>query len=183
MPLTITQKADTLGTLRFVFVRLMETLAGWVPTSPELEVKVLFGRHIWVLAQHADIVGQRTLELRAKLHYERRPTSLYQDALQMARGAATSGDRAGAFYDAWLPDLRGRLSAYLADTDPLLDAPTVDIFERILRDFDRMERDMHEVAAQRPDVLQVAPSASTVAVRDALQRCSEFVDHRESVTA
>jgi hypothetical protein len=46
-----------------------------------------------------------------------------------------------------------------------------------------MERDMHEVAAQRPDVLQVAPSASTVAVRDALQRCSEFVDHRESVTA
>jgi len=68
MSLTISQKADALGTYRFVCARLMETLAAWVPTSPELEVKTLFGRHLWHLAQAADQIGHRTVELRAKLH-------------------------------------------------------------------------------------------------------------------
>jgi hypothetical protein len=40
-------RADTIATFRWVSVHLMEMLARWVPSTPELEVKILFGRHIW----------------------------------------------------------------------------------------------------------------------------------------
>ena len=40
-------------------VALMEIAAAWTPTTPEMEVKVLLGRHIWDFAQHADALGKR----------------------------------------------------------------------------------------------------------------------------
>ena len=49
-----------LATFRYVAVFLMETAARWTPLTPELEVKLLFGRHLWEFAQHADMLGQRT---------------------------------------------------------------------------------------------------------------------------
>jgi hypothetical protein len=183
MHLTITQKADTVGTFRFVFVRAMEFLAGWVPTSPELEVKVLFGRHIWLLAQHADWLGRRAVELRAKLHYERCPAGAYADAFGSVRSIASSADRVSVFYDTLLPDLRARLSAHMAAVDPLLDSPTVDIIGRILADFDRMGRDARATTAERPDVLGQQPSPLASTMQATLGACADFVDYRESVTA
>ena len=47
MALILREKAEYLATLRWLEVFLMETLARWVPTTPEMEVKVLFGRHLW----------------------------------------------------------------------------------------------------------------------------------------
>jgi len=181
MNLTITQKADALGTFRFVCVRLMETLAAWVPTAPELEVKTLFGRHIWQLAQHADIIGHRTVALRAKPHYDRTPQESYLDALRLVREATPSGNRMAGFYEAVLPDLATRFRDYLVHTDDLLDAPTVEIIQRVLIDFERMESDWRKVHAQRPDV--VADAAWLDRVRRALAACREFVDHREKIAS
>ena len=47
MTLTVKQRAETIGTFRYIHVQMMETLARWTPTTPEMEVKVLFGRDIW----------------------------------------------------------------------------------------------------------------------------------------
>lgn len=181
MGLTIVQKADTLGTFRFLCVQMMETLAEWVPTSPELEVKTLFGRHIWQFAQHADAFGHRTVELRAKLHYDRPPIEEYQAALRPVREAAGSGNRIAGFYDALLPDLASRFQTYLAHTDELLDAPTVEIIRRALSDFERMQSDRRKVAEQRPDVL--ADPEWVDRVRRALASCGEFVNPREGVAS
>ena len=182
MGLTITQKADTLGTFRFVSVRLMEMLANWVPSSPELEVKTLFGRHIWYLAQHADLLGHRTVELRAKLHYDRPPVEAYRNIVRVVAELRASGDRIAGFYDALLPDLATRLETYLASTDELLDAPSVDVLRRILGDVQRMRSDRRSVAAERPDV--VCRDAATVSrVTQVLASCAEFVDHREEVAS
>ena len=52
--LTVKERGQFVATLRYVHVSLMETLAAWVPTTPEMEVKLLFGEHIWDVAQHAD---------------------------------------------------------------------------------------------------------------------------------
>ena len=49
-----------MATWRFIAVHLMELLARWVPSAPELEAKALFGRHIWDMAQLADQLGHRT---------------------------------------------------------------------------------------------------------------------------
>jgi hypothetical protein len=180
MGLTITQKADTLGTYRFILVRLMETLAAWVPTSPELEIKTLFGRHIWLLAQHADAIGHRTVELRAKLHYDRAPQPQYMSALQQLQGVTASGDRVAAFYGGALADLARRFEHYLAHTDALLDAPTVDILRRALADIERMHADRAEVSAQRADLGADADRARGIA--EAFAAASDLVDYREGVT-
>src|SRR5205823_5337431 len=52
MSLSVQQRAEFVATFRFIQVFLMETIARWVPQTPEMEVKVLFGRHIWELADH-----------------------------------------------------------------------------------------------------------------------------------
>ena len=36
----------------------MRILGGWIALTPELAAKLLFGRHVWDCAQHADLLGQ-----------------------------------------------------------------------------------------------------------------------------
>jgi len=42
-----------------------------------MEVKLLFGEHIWDAAQHADALGKRTFELRLRLQHSVRPADKY----------------------------------------------------------------------------------------------------------
>lgn len=153
MGFTIRQKADRVGVFRFVSVYLMEALARWVPTTPELEAKVLFGRHVWDFAQHADLLGRRTGELRAPAQYSYRPTDGYMAALETMAGATGTLERVTGFYDGVLPDLASRYRQYIAATDPLNDEPTVRTMERVLFDLPRLLRDRAELADQRPDLL------------------------------
>lgn len=163
MTLTIRDKADTIGTLRFISVHLMETLARWVPSTPEMEVKVLFGRHVWDLAQHADALGKRTAELRAALHYSLRPVEPYMAALDLLAAEPRTPDRLDAFYDAMVPELEARYRAYLGTTDALLDDPSVRIIERILLDLARMRAERQELREQLPQLPSGAPFASRMA--------------------
>lgn len=70
MILTVKERGQFVATMRHIHVWLMETLAAWVPTSPEMEVKILLGEHIWDVAQHADALGKRTSELRMPLQQQ-----------------------------------------------------------------------------------------------------------------
>src|SRR5581483_12233555 len=87
VPMNVKQRAETIGTFRFIEVRLMETAAYWVPLTPEMEVKVLLGRHIWDFAQHADWLGKRAFELRQAEHYTRRPGDDYHQLLEQMKQA------------------------------------------------------------------------------------------------
>ncbi len=82
MSLSVQERAEYVATFRFIQVFLMETLARWVPPTPEMEVKVLFGRHIWDLAQQADALGRRGYELRAPLQFSLRPAESYVEVLE-----------------------------------------------------------------------------------------------------
>jgi hypothetical protein len=152
MSLTIREKADTVATFRFISVYLMETLARWVPTTPELEAKVLFGRQIWDFAQHADALGKRTNELRAALHYTLPPTEPYIAALEALRGATGTMERAAGFYEGFLPTLVRRYRRHQEELDVLLDEPTVRILQRILPDLDRLGVEYAEFRRERPDL-------------------------------
>src|SRR5262245_2806833 len=52
--LSVKERGHFVATMRSAHVSLMETMAAWVPTTPEMEVKLLLGEHIWDMAQHAD---------------------------------------------------------------------------------------------------------------------------------
>ena len=66
---TVVERCNTIATFRRVSIWLMETTARWTPITPEMEVKVTLGRHIWEYAQMADALGKRTFELRQPEHY------------------------------------------------------------------------------------------------------------------
>jgi hypothetical protein len=84
------------------------------------------------------------------------------------------------FYDVLLHDVASRLEAYLAQTDELLDAPSVEIIRRILADLERMQRDRRAFGSERPDVVHDAEWVDRL--RQAVGACRELVNHREGVT-
>jgi hypothetical protein len=152
MELSVKQRGEIISTFRYVQVNLMETLAAWVPTTPEMEVKLLFGEHIWDVAQHADALGKRTYELRLPLQHSLRPSDASIGLLEQLSGAHQTGQRIAGFYDVVLPLQEAQFRRYLDRTDSLMDAPTVRILDRILEDEARMIRGSQELRRRLPDV-------------------------------
>jgi hypothetical protein len=174
----VKERADWVATFRHMSVFLMETLARWVPTTPELEVKILMGRHIWEFAQHADQFGRRTHELRAAMHFTREPVVPYLQALRTLASTSETGDRIDGFYDVALPDLVSRYRSYLDQTDTMVDEPSVRILERVLTDIDRMQSERDAMRRERPE-LPAGRADWLDALRAAMTGVSDFVDYRE----
>jgi hypothetical protein len=157
MALSVQERGAAVATFRYVQVTLMETLSAWVPSTPEMEAKLLFGAHIWDVAQHADILGKRTHELRLPLQHSRRPADDYVRLLSDLTSFTATDQRIAAFYDAILPGLGARYREYLERTDPLMDGPTVRIVERILVDQERMMRESRDLRRELPHLGQAGP--------------------------
>jgi len=150
MGLTVKQRGQNVATFRFIEVRLMEILSAWVPSTPEMEAKLLFGAHIWDTAQAADALGKRTYELRMPLQHSLKPAAGYLQVLDTLASADGAASRIAAFYDVMLPGLAARYGNYLGATDSLMDAPTVRIIERILETGARMMREANKLRDELP---------------------------------
>jgi hypothetical protein len=146
MRFTVKQRGRHIATFRFIEVRLMETLAAWVPTTPEMEAKLLFGPHIWDFAQAADALGKRTYELRLPPQHSLTPRKEYLEVLDQLASTTGAALRIAALYDVMLPALAVRYQRYVERTDTLMDAPSVRVIEDILRTSQRM---IHEADALR----------------------------------
>jgi hypothetical protein len=162
MMTSVIERCRAVATFRSVSVRLMETLARWTPTTPEMEAKVMFGRHIWIFAQHADRLGKRTFELRQAEHYTLPPAAPYAALLDEVGGHELTEARVSALYDGVLPGLAARYRAYIANTDPILDAPSIAIVEHILPELEGLGRDA--AALQRE--LKLGSSAAPFFARE-----------------
>lgn len=158
MGLILREKAEYLATFRWMEVFLMETLARWVPTTPEMEVKVLFGRHIWDAAQHADALGKRTFELRAPLHYTLPPLPSYLEKMNEVALIEDTAERVQIIYDVILPAFSTRYQHYLQNSDALLDEPSFRVIEQILSDYTRMRRETEELRRELAKTLHAEPT-------------------------
>jgi hypothetical protein len=177
MSLSVQERAENVATFRFIHVFLMETLARWVPNTPEMEVKVLLGRHIWYLAQQADALGHRTYELRAPLQFSLRPKEGYVKFLEDFAGTASTPQKIHGFYDAILPALAARYQIYLNSTDRLLDEPSVRVIERILEEFSRMGDESRALRDELPELrLEGKDWPAELAKREAAE--ADIVAHR-----
>ena len=150
MGLSVKERAKAVATFRYIHVEMMETLAQWTPSSPEMEVKLMLGGHIWDVAQQADALGKRARELRLPLQHSNRPVDPYVDLLAEIRKETDTARRLGGFYDVLLPGLAQRYRSYLGDTDSLLDGPTVRIIEQMQSVGSRMISDCQELRAALP---------------------------------
>ncbi len=61
---TVEETARRVGTYKWLEMRLFEGLGGWVATVPELDVKLVLGRHCYHHAWHAELMDKRLPELR-----------------------------------------------------------------------------------------------------------------------
>jgi hypothetical protein len=176
MSLSVQSRAENVATFRFIHVFLMETLARWVPTTAEMEVKILFGRHIWDLAQQADALGRRTYELRAPLQFSLRPAEPYMEFLEDFAKTISTVDKLQGFYDVVLPGVATRYQTYLKQTDRLLDEPTARIVERILGEFARMQADRLNMLKDLPKLCVGDPA--WVSQKMQLESAVDMVQHR-----
>jgi hypothetical protein len=173
--LNVKARAEAVGTFRHVNVFLMEMLAAWVPSTPEMEVKVLFGRHLWLVAQMADKLGRRTRELRAPLHFSRLPAASYAKALDAMAALKSTVARVEGLYQIALPSLGGAYSGYLARTDRMIDEPTVVILEEALRDIDRMRSESAALLDEFPALREGAAKA-TGELRHSFAEATDIVE-------
>jgi hypothetical protein len=176
--LNVKQRAAAVGTLRFVSVNLMETLARWIPSTPEMEPKMLLSRHVWRMAQHADKLGKRARELRAPLHYSRKPLPAFQDALKQLASLSDTIDRIDAFHLVALPVLAEQYRAYLAETDKVTDEPTTMICDQALLEIKTMMDERHSWDDGIPKS-RAADSEALKQVKQAFASAREMVDYSE----
>jgi hypothetical protein len=146
--MSVNDRSRAVATFRFIEVRLMELIAAWTPSTPEMEAKVMFGRHIWDFAQHADALGKRTFELRQPEQYTVPADATYVGLLTRVASLTETSERLTTLYDVIVPGLVRRYEAYVSGTDPILDEPTVIIMERIVADLRRQSGQAHDLLRQ-----------------------------------
>lgn len=164
--LTVNDRAKRIATFRGIEVFLMEMIARWIPTTPEMELKVLLGKHVWDVAQHADALGKRTWELRRPMHFTLTPVEDYVRILEDVAKEESSAARIAGLYHGIIPSLERRYEAYLSATDDLLDAPSVVIVKRILDSYTTMKSE----AEEKIDQLDLDLSAASPAVDEFSRR-------------
>jgi hypothetical protein len=120
---------------RYAEERLMRMLGGWIALSPELPVKLLFGRHVWDCAQHADLWGRRLPELRAPAQQSEPPNDRFVGFVDLLEGREASRDsleRVVGVYRVLKPHLLFTYEAHLAAANPVYEPPTRRILERCI---------------------------------------------------
>lgn len=115
----------------------MRVLGGWIALTPELPAKLLFGRHVWDCAQHADAWGKRLPELRAPAQ-ESEPANAamaaFMETLEIPEGPRQTLERITGVYRVLKPHLVTVYARHLALTNPVYEPPTRRILARCLEE-------------------------------------------------
>ncbi len=115
----------------------MRGLGGWIALTPELPAKLLFGRHVWDCAQHADAWGRRLPELRAAAQ-ESAPANAamaaFMELLESVEGPRQTLERITGVYRVLKPHLVTVYARHLASTNVVYEPPTRRILARCLEE-------------------------------------------------
>jgi len=114
---------------------MMRILGGWIALTPELDAKLLLGRHVWDCAQHADLWGRRLPELRAPAQQSEPANDgvvALLDVVQRLEGPGQTVERVTAVYRVLKPHLATVYERHLAVANPVYEPPTRRILERCI---------------------------------------------------
>ena len=113
----------------------MRLLGGWIALTPELDAKLLFGRHVWDCAQHADLWGRRLPELRAPAQ-QSEPASdaivAVMSLVQTMEAPAQTVERVTAVYRVVKPHLATVYERHMAVANSVYEPPTRRILTRVI---------------------------------------------------
>ena len=106
----------------------MRMLGGWIALTPELAAKLLFGRHVWDCAQHADLWGRRLPELRAPAQQSEPANDRSSRSWTLIETAEGAGRRRSSasprVYRVLKPHLATVYERHLAVANPVYEPPT-----------------------------------------------------------
>ncbi|MFP8875234.1 MAG: hypothetical protein VCB42_12080 [Myxococcota bacterium] len=118
---------------------LMMMLGGWVATIPEIPVKTGLGKIIWECAQAADEFGKRLPELRCgrkATEASEASNNAFADFIQAVAGPERPDltiEKLTGVFDVLIPHLVEVYELHSRETDPICDAPSIEILDQILR--------------------------------------------------
>ena len=125
----VEESARRVGTYKWLEMRLFEALGGWVATVPELDVKLVLGRHCYHHAWHAELWDKRLPELR-----EINTTRLcepandamaeFVDALREPEAPEHTIEKLVGVYRVLLPRKIAAYTYHLSATSRITDSPT-----------------------------------------------------------
>jgi hypothetical protein len=111
--------------LHYAFVRLHEIFTARITAEPIYELKTGFSHHAYLCAEHAQALRTRVSEMREPpLGLEEIPHPGLAVLFGEVLAAPTTGELIVGLYEKALPALDAALARYMADTNPLCDAPS-----------------------------------------------------------
>ena len=134
---SVEHSARLLRNYRYAVERALRALGGWIALSPEISAKLLMGRHVWDLAQHADAFGRRLPELRAQAQVSEpaNPSFIaFMDALEEPEAPHQTVERLVGVYRVLKPHLLATYRDHLARANAVYEPPTRRILERCIED-------------------------------------------------
>jgi hypothetical protein len=131
--------AKRVRNFRYAEEWMMMILGGWVATIPEIPVKTGLGKILWEVAQAADAFGKRLPELRCGRRAAEASEaandafSEFIHALAEPESPDLTIEKLTGIFDVLIPHLREVYELHARETDPISDAPTLEILDSILR--------------------------------------------------
>ena len=133
MTLTLDQNLTRLGFLFSAERAILRRLGGWLAGIPYWDAKLAVGTHIWEDAQHAEGLLKRLHELK-DMGAERRSLAPVERLLDRAAEAETGDAFLAGIYRCVKPWLMARYEEHLRLTDPVMDLPSIQLLEAIVRE-------------------------------------------------
>ena len=133
--LSVDDSARRIRHYRYAEERLMRVLGGWIALTPELPAKLLFGRHVWDCAQHADAWGRRLPELRAPAQQSEPANDAvvaFMQLLESPEAPRQTLERLAGAYGVLKPHLVTVYARHLASANAVYEPPTRRILTRCL---------------------------------------------------
>ena len=134
---SVDESAKRVRHYRYAEERMMRVMGGWIALTPELSAKLLFGRHVWDCAQHADLWGKRLPELRAPAQVSEPPNDAFVRFMDVLEGPEEFGrtpERLVGIYRVLKPHLLATYEDHLAHANPVYEPPTRRILQRTIED-------------------------------------------------
>lgn len=111
-------------------VRISNLLAFWTMTTPEVELKTIFARHLYWGVHSAERLRARLAELAVDVNPRTVALQTASDDLMACESALTTPEKIRALYGVALMNLKTSMTDHANRTDALADEPTI----RILND-------------------------------------------------
>jgi hypothetical protein len=135
----VVESARRVGNYKWIEMRTFEALGGWVATVPELDVKLVLGRHCYHHAWHAELWNKRLPELR-EMNTERltQPANdafvRFVDALREPEAPDLTIEKLVGVYRVLMPRKIAAYTFHRNATSRITDAPTIRSLNMILQD-------------------------------------------------